>query len=91
MKLSIVIPVYNVAPYIERCLLSCILQDISSDDYEVIIVNDGTPDNSMAIVEPLAHKYPNIVVVATVHRCNHNLRTDRHRLRHRSAGRIPWG
>ncbi len=63
MKLSIVIPVYNVAPYIERCLLSCILQDISSDDYEVIIVNDGTPDNSMAIVEPLAHKYPNIVVV----------------------------
>lgn len=52
MKLSIIIPVYNVEPYIEKCLLSCINQTgVSQNDYEIIIVNDGTKDNSMQIIE----------------------------------------
>ena len=49
-KLSIILPVYNVEPYIERCIESIENQDISLDDYEIIIVNDGTPDDSMRIV-----------------------------------------
>lgn len=54
MKLSIVIPVYNVSAYIEKCLLSCINQkDVTADDYEIVIVNDGTKDNSMEIVEEI--------------------------------------
>ncbi len=48
MKYSIVIPVYNVEKYIDKCLKSILNQTYK--DYEVIIVNDGTKDNSMDIV-----------------------------------------
>ena len=49
MKVSIVIPVYNVEKYIRQCLESVINQTLK--DIEIIIVNDGTKDNSMKIVE----------------------------------------
>ena len=45
--LSIIVPVYNVEPYLERCLLSCLHQDIPHDDYEIIVVNDGSTDGSL--------------------------------------------
>ncbi len=51
LKLSIIIPLYNVEKYIGKCLDSIFSQQVSDKDYEVIVVNDGTPDNSMAIVE----------------------------------------
>jgi len=50
MKISIIIPVYNVEKYIEKCIRSCMKQDLTSDDYEIIIVNDGTKDRSMDVV-----------------------------------------
>lgn len=49
MKISIIIPVYNVEKYIKRCLLSVINQTYN-DIIECIIVNDCTPDNSMSII-----------------------------------------
>lgn len=64
MKLSIIIPVYNVEKYIEKCLFSCINQNISSSDYEIIVINDGTKDNSLAIVNKMAAQYDNIIVVS---------------------------
>ena len=48
-KFSIIIPVYNVEKYIKKCLDSVFNQ--SFKDYEVIVVNDGTKDNSMDIVK----------------------------------------
>ena len=45
MKVSIVIPVYNVSNYIERCILSVMNQ--TYQDIECLIVNDCTPDDSM--------------------------------------------
>lgn len=48
-KFSIVVPVYNVEPYIKKCLDSIFNQ--SFKDYEVIVVNDGTKDKSMDIVK----------------------------------------
>lgn len=48
-KFSIIIPVYNVENYIKKCLDSVFSQ--SFKDYEVIVVNDGTKDNSMDIVK----------------------------------------
>lgn len=48
-KFSIIIPVYNVEEYIKKCLDSVI--DQSFKDFEVIVVNDGTKDNSMEIVK----------------------------------------
>lgn len=45
--LTIVVPVYKVEPYINKCLDSCVLADEKlMSQLEVIIVNDGTPDRS---------------------------------------------
>lgn len=64
MKVSVIVPVYNVAPYIERCLMSVLNQ--SYKDLECILVNDCTPDNSMKIVEELLLKHPRKTMVHIV-------------------------
>lgn len=64
MKLSIIIPVYNVEAYLEECLDSCLEQDIPHADYEIIAINDGSKDNSLAILERYAAKYSNIRVLS---------------------------
>lgn len=64
MKLSIIIPVYNVEKYVEKCISSCIKQDLPKEEYEIIVVNDGSPDNSLAIVESIASNQPNINVIS---------------------------
>lgn len=63
MELSIVIPIYNVEAYIGRCLDSVSKIFGLGLACEVIIVNDGTPDGSMAIVEDYAKKYPHIKII----------------------------
>lgn len=63
MFLSIIIPVYNVEKYIKRCLLSCLQQNIPSYMYEIIIVNDGTQDDSMNIVNSIRNKEHNITII----------------------------
>ena len=64
MILSIIIPVYNVEKYVEKCIRSCENQNIPKEDYELIVVNDGSPDGSLAIVERLANEYSNIKVIS---------------------------
>ena len=49
IKVSVIIPVYNVEKYIRQCLESVTNQTLK--DIEIIVVNDGTKDNSMKIVE----------------------------------------
>lgn len=61
MLLSIIIPVYNVEKYIERCILSCIMQPCTSSEYEIVVVNDGTLDSSMDIVSDIQKKYPHLI------------------------------
>lgn len=56
-KYSVVVPTYNVENYIEKCLRSILAQDF--EDYEIIVVNDGSTDKSVAIVEKIASEYPN--------------------------------
>jgi len=63
LKLSIIIPIYNVEPFIGRCLDSCLNQNITEKDYEIICIDDGITDNSMAIVEQYANKYSNFVIL----------------------------
>lgn len=48
----------------EKCLRSCAEQDIPSSDYEIIVVNDGTRDNSLVLAVQVAKEYPNITVVS---------------------------
>lgn len=60
IKLSIIVPVYNVENYLERCILSVLSQDIPHDDYEIIIINDGSTDNSYNIAKQLEKVHNNI-------------------------------
>ena len=53
---------YNVELYIDKCLTSCIKQDIQSTDYEIIVINDGSLDNSLQIAENIASKTNNIQI-----------------------------
>lgn len=68
MKLSIIIPAYNVESYLEQCINSCENQDISHDDYEIIIIDDGSKDNTLRVAECLARKYNNIIVRTQVNK-----------------------
>lgn len=54
---------FKVEAYIEKCLLSCVSQDIPYTDYEIICVNDGSPDCSAQIAKRLSSRYPNISVI----------------------------
>lgn len=60
-KISIIIPVYNVEKYIERCIESILNQSLQ--EFEVIIVNDVTPDHSMRIVDRYAKQDSRFVVL----------------------------
>lgn len=61
LKLSIIIPVYNTEKYIKRCLESVCNQDLNKSDYEVIVINDGSPDNSKSIILKQQKIYKNII------------------------------
>ena len=61
MKLSVIIPVYNVQHTLERCLDSIISQPYP--DWEVILVDDGSKDNSPTICDHYAEAYSNIIVI----------------------------
>ncbi len=63
MELSIIVMVYNVAPYIERCLDSLLNQDLK--DYEIIIVNDGSTDLTQPIIDRYVASYEHIHSVIT--------------------------
>ena len=56
MRLSIVVNMYNTALYMPKCLDSLLNQDIPSSDYEIILVNDGSTDNSLNIIKEYAPK-----------------------------------
>lgn len=60
MKLSVIIPVYNVEKYIEECLDSVVKQSV--DNVEVICVNDGSTDNSLKVLQEYEKKYNYIYV-----------------------------
>ena len=54
-KVSVIVPVYNVENYIEKCLKSLVNQTL--DDIEIIIVNDGSTDGSETIINSYLEKY----------------------------------
>ena len=61
IKISVIIPVYNIERYIGRCLQSVISQTLS--DTEIIVINDGSTDNSLSIIEKYAIKDKRIKIV----------------------------
>ena len=63
MKLSIIIPVYNVEKYIERCLLSFYKIKTPSNEYEIIIIDDESLDSSIEKVKFHMNKFENIRII----------------------------
>jgi glycosyltransferase involved in cell wall biosynthesis len=63
IRLSVIVPVYNVAPYLERCIRSLENQDIPDREYEIICINDGSSDNSRDIVIQLQKEFVNITLI----------------------------
>ena len=61
--LSFIIPLYNSAQWLQKCLYSVLNQDIPESEIEIICVNDGSPDNSAEIAREIAEEHPCIIVI----------------------------
>lgn len=61
--ITIIIPTYNVEKYIEKCLLSLIVSEKDMEKVEVLVVNDGTKDQSGEIAHIYADRYPDTIRV----------------------------
>ena len=60
-KISVIVPVYNVAPYVGECLSSLVHQTFT--DFEIIAVNDGSTDGSLAVLREFERSYPMVHVI----------------------------
>lgn len=63
IKLSIIVPVYNVEKYIRPCIESIFKQGLDETEFEVIIINDGTKDKSMELIDDIIHQHENITII----------------------------
>ena len=61
MKFSIIVPIYKVEKYLNQCVDSILSQDFS--DYEMILVDDGSPDNCPYICDEYSKKNSKVVVI----------------------------
>lgn len=62
-KLSIIIPVFNTSKYLNKCLNSCLNQDIEKNNYEIVVVDDGSTDGSASIIKSYQEIHSNIIFV----------------------------
>lgn len=60
MRLSIIVPVFNSATFLEKNLTSLLSQDLPTENFEIILINDGSTDDSEKIAKAFARKYPQI-------------------------------
>ena len=84
-KLSIIVPVYKVESYLRKCVDSLLRQDLLPEAYEIILVDDGSPDHCGDICDDYAAKHSNVVAL---HRENGGLLSAR-RLAVREAAADP--
>ena len=61
-KISTIIPIYNVEKYLDETIKSIINQTIGFKNIQMILVNDGSPDNSEEICLKYKEKYPNNII-----------------------------
>ena len=63
IRLSVIIPIYNVQQYIHKCVDSVLNQDLLPEDYEIILVDDGSPDRCGEICDEYAARHSQIKVI----------------------------
>ena len=61
--LTYIVPVYNTAPYLPKCLQSLVNQGLQPDEYEVIAVDDGSKDDSREVIEAFAKDHPQVRLI----------------------------
>lgn len=84
--LSIIVPVYNVEKYVALTLESILGQRQNLFDYEVIVVDDGTPDNSMMVV----NRYKEVLPMEIIHQSNRGLSGARNTGLKHAKGKYVW-
>ena len=62
-KISFIIPIYNSEKFIARCVSSVIDQGLPLNDFEIIIINDGSTDDSLSVVQELQKKHAAIRII----------------------------
>lgn len=62
-KLSIIVPVYNAEPYLDACVRSILQSDLSTEKYEIILINDGSKDKSEEIAKGFASQHDHITYI----------------------------
>ncbi len=85
--LSFLIPVYNAGAYLSRCLDSIVGQEGFGDDVEVVVVDDGSKDNSLDIIKEYAERLANIRWSS---RENHGIGYTRNELVGKAQGKFLW-
>lgn len=88
IRLSIIIPFFNVEKYIAECLESVFNQDFPEEEYEVICINDASPDKSRDIVLAYQKKHSNLILVE--HEVNKKLGAARNSGRRIARGIYIW-
>lgn len=63
IKVSVVIPIYNVEKYIRKCMMSVLAQALTEDEFEIIVVDDASPDDSARIAAEIAKSHQNIHLI----------------------------
>ena len=62
IKVSVIIPVFNMAPYLKSCLDSCLASTLQ--EVEFVCINDGSTDNSLQILQEYAEKDKRFVIIS---------------------------
>ena len=87
MKLSIIVPAYNVEDFIGRCLDSIFSQNAEQDSFEVICINDGSSDNTPRVIEEYTYQHNNLIYIS---RNNKGLSATRNEGLSLSTGDLIW-
>ena len=88
IRISLIIPFYGVEKYIRKCLESVFSQDLSESEYEVVCVNDCSPDNSESIVREFQDNHRNLHLVR--HEVNKKLGAARNTGLQHAEGEYVW-
>ncbi len=87
MWLSFIIPAYNISRYINRCIESIVCQNMPEGSYEIIVIDDGSTDDTPKTVDALSLRYP---LLHAVHQPNQGLSAARNSGIEHARGKYVW-